>query len=148
MYMIHSALHRLHNPDLGILLIRLALGAVFIFHGYQKVVAMDQTISFFAMLGFSAFLAYAAAWTELIGGIFLVGGIFVRYAGIALSIVMAVAVFAVHFKNGFNIGNGGYEYAFTLLLGSLALIFFGAGAYSLAGLCRGRMCTDCEIGAR
>ena len=47
---------------------------------------------------------------------------------------MVVAVVKVHLANGFNVATGGYEFALTLLLGSLALIFLGSGAYSLAGV--------------
>lgn len=145
--MIHSVVHRLHNPDLALLLVRVGLGVVFVFHGYQKLQNMDQTIGFFATLGFSSFLAYATAWTELVGGILFIGGFLVRYTGIALSIVMTVAVFAVHFKNGFSLQNGGYEFAFVLLLGSLALAVAGAGRYSLAHLAKHpAICAECEVG--
>jgi len=130
---VHALVHRLNNPDLGILCIRIALGAVFIYHGWAKIGSMEQTIGFFASLGFASFLAYFVAWAELIGGIALVAGFLVRYAGILLSAVMVVAVVKVHLANGFNVATGGYEFALTLLLGSLALIFLGSGAYSLAG---------------
>jgi putative oxidoreductase len=129
------------------LLLRVGLGLVFVFHGYQKVTAMEQTIGFFATIGISAFWTYAAAWAELLGGALLIAGLFVRYAGIALSVVMIVAIYVVHYKNGFSLANGGYEYALLLLLGSLALVFTGAGKYSLAGLLKHRVvCETCEVG--
>lgn len=132
--MIHSAMHRLHNPDLALLLLRVALGVVFVFHGYQKITSMEQTIGFFATIGISAFWTYMAAYAEFVGGLLLLAGVLVRYAALALTITMVVAVFVVHYKNGFSLANGGYEYALTLLLGSLALVFSGAGRYSLAAL--------------
>lgn len=42
-----------------------------------------------------------------------------------------VAIFSVHFANGFFLTNNGYEYAFTLLAATLALTFQGAGHYTI-----------------
>lgn len=145
--MIHSVMHRMHNPSFALLLLRIGVGTVFVFHGYQKLTAMDQTVGFFATIGISAFWTYAVAWTEFAGGLLLIVGLFVRYAGLALAIVMAFAVYLVHLKNGFNLANGGYEYALLLLLASLALSFMGAGRYSLASWFKHPMvCTTCEVG--
>lgn len=118
------------------------------FHGWQKISAgVDMTAGFFGQVGIdwlfgALFWANVVAYTEFIGGIALVLGIFVRYVGVLLAIAMAVAVFVVHWSNGFSIGNGGYEFAMLLGLGALALVFTGAGRYSLA---RGmKMCEHCE----
>ena len=46
---------------------------------------------------------------------------------------MLGAIFLVHLPHGFNIGEGGSEYAVTQLLVAAALLVTGAGAYSLAG---------------
>lgn len=59
-------------------------------------------------------------------------GIFVRYAGIILAIIMFVAITKVHWANGYGMANNGYEYTLGLFLLSLAMVTFGAGAYSLA----------------
>lgn len=146
--MIHSVVHRFNNPDLGVLLLRVALGVVFIFHGWQKVGAMEQVIGFFATLGFPAYLAYAVAWIEMIGGALLIGGLFVRYAGLALAVIMAVAVYSVHLQNGFSISAGGYEFAALLGLGALALFFLGSGRYSIAAMMKRPqvVCEVCEVG--
>src|SRR3989344_1804982 len=132
----HDFMHRFHNPDLGILLLRVALGVVFVYHGCGKVGNMEQTIGFFGSLGFAPWLAYFTAWAETIGGMALIVGIFSRYAGAVLAAVMGVAVVHVHWQNGFSVGQGGYEFALVLLLGSLAVITFGSGRYSLAGWLR------------
>lgn len=140
-------MHRMHNPSFALLLLRVGVGTVFVFHGYQKLTTMEQTIGFFATIGVSAFWTYAVAWTEFIGGLLLIGGLFVRYAGLALAIVMAFAVYLVHLQNGFSLQNGGYEYALLLLLASLALSFMGAGRYSLAHLFKHPMvCAQCQVG--
>jgi putative oxidoreductase len=118
--------------DLGILLIRLVLGAVFIYHGWAKVGNIDGTLAFFSQIGLgNILLVYLAAYGELIGGILLVLGLWTRYITPVLVIIMAVAIQTVHLKNGFDIMQGGYEYALTLLVVSAAVGMIGAGKYSV-----------------
>jgi putative oxidoreductase len=47
---------------------------------------------------------------------------------------MFVAIFSVHFANGFFMSANGYEFAFVLLGASVTLMFSGAGKYSLDAL--------------
>lgn len=129
-------LSRLHNHDLGILFIRLALGAVFINAGLLKIAAADFVVSSFAMIGIPAWLAYTVMYAELVGGIAMVLGVAVRYAGVVLAVIMLVAAIKAHIMNGFSLANNGYEYVLVLFLGSLAMIVMGAGRYSLARLFR------------
>lgn len=146
--MTHSVLHRLHNPDLALLLIRLGVGFAFAFHGWQKVSNPDATVEGFATMGVGAVLTYIAMYTEFIGGVLVIVGFFTRYAGIALAIFMAVGIYLAHLSKGYSIQNGGYEYALMLMLGALALVFTGAGRYSIAGKVKhARVCQDCEVGA-
>jgi uncharacterized membrane protein YphA (DoxX/SURF4 family) len=49
---------------------------------------------------------------------------------------MLGAIFTVHLPHGFNIGNGGAEYALTQLLVASALLLTGPGIYSLSNLGR------------
>ena len=135
---IHELVHRLNNPDLGMLFIRLALAATFINAGWFKVSNLAMVVGGMGEAGIPAFLAYIVSFGELLGGIALLIGIFSRYAGILLSIIMAVALFMVHWANGYSLQNGGYEYVLVLLLGALAMITFGSGKYSLAGWLRSR----------
>ncbi len=131
---IHKAIHKLHNPDLGILFLRVAVGIVFIHAGWGKVTDVASVAGFFGGIGIPAWLAYVVAYTEFIGGMLLVGGLFVRYAGILLAIIMLVATFKVHWANGFGLAKGGYEYTFLLFFLCLTIITSGAGKYSIAGL--------------
>lgn len=133
---IHRVLHRFHNHDAGIFLVRLALAAAFIHAGWLKVTNIDMVVTGFASIGLTAFFAYLVAYCELIAGLAFLVGIFVRYAGVVTSIIMIVAISKVHLANGFGLQNGGYEYTLILLCLSLAMITFGAGAYSWARLLR------------
>lgn len=128
---IHALVERLHNPDLGILLIRLALGVAFINAGWFKVNNIDMVVTGFAQIGIPAFLAYFVSYAELIGGALLILGVLVRYVGIIFAIIMLVAIVKVHGANGYSLATEGYEYVFTLGLAALALAALGAGKYSL-----------------
>lgn len=70
---------------------------------------------------------------ELIGGALLILGVYTMYAGVLLSIVMAVAIFKVHFANGYSMMGNGYEYQLLLLAVSLGMVFGGPGKCSLWG---------------
>ncbi len=128
---IHAYVERLHNPDLAILFMRVALGVVFIYAGWFKISNIDMVVSGFAQAGFPMLIAYFVAYAEFIGGILLVLGVVVRYVGIILAVIMVVALFKVHFAAGFSLQNGGYEYVLVLLLGALSLVTSGSGKYSL-----------------
>lgn len=136
MQKIHAMVHRLHNPDLGILFVRLALGIVFVHAGWLKVTGLDGVVGFFGAVGIPAFLAYFVAYAELIGGVLILVGFLSRYAGLVLAAIMLVATLTVHLPNGYGLANNGFEYTLTLMLLALAVVTFGSGRYSLAGLLR------------
>ena len=133
---LHAAIHRLHNSDLSILFVRLALGLVFVHAGWLKVTNMEMVASFFGSMGFPVFFAYLVGYVELIGGIAMIVGIFVRYFGILLAIVMLVAMFKVHLPNGYGLSGNGVEYVLSLFLLAAAMVTSGSGKYSLAALIR------------
>lgn len=112
------------------LLLRIALGAVFIVHGYAKLTGMDGTIGFFGNIGIPlpAFSAWLVALVEFLGGISVLLGIFTRISAGLIAIVMVVAMITVKFAQGFS---GGWEFDFVLLMISLALVIKGDGEFSL-----------------
>ncbi len=114
--------------DVSLLIIRLVLSAVFIYHGY----GICSSITQFA--GFTK-LPLAAAWLvgggELLGGLSMLSGFLSRLAGIGLAIIMFGAIVTYHWAHGFSITNQGYEYVLTLLVNGLAITLAGPGRYSL-----------------
>ncbi len=116
------------NPDLGLLLVRIALGLVFIVHGWQKVSNLTGTVGFFGSIGLPAFLAYVVAAIEFLGGLAILLGVWTRVVGVLLAAVMVGAIVTLKFKAGFS---GGYEFDLTLLLIALAMSFSGPGRYAL-----------------
>lgn len=116
------------NPDVGLLLIRFGLAAVFIVHGLLKFGDLDMTAGFFASLGLPAFMAYVVAAVETLGGLAMLLGYKARIAGYLLAVVMAVAIILVKAPVGFV---GGYEFDLMLLLASLGIALAGSGRYAL-----------------
>lgn len=96
-------------------------------------------------------LAHAAAWTELLGGAFLLVGLFTPLAGFAIACVMGTALWMTQIGpatlgggpstlgflpplNNFSAGDEGWSkflWQLVLLVGSLSLVFSGAGAVSV-----------------
>jgi|HubBroStandDraft_4_1064222.scaffolds.fasta_scaffold118796_2 putative oxidoreductase len=116
---------------LGLLVMRLALGAVMLGHGYQKVFGgLQHHAQFVASLGLPAWTGYVSSFTEFFGGILIVMGLLTRMAAFAICIDLSVAIAKVHFHKGL-MGPGGYEFPLALAAIAFALIFFGAGPIAL-----------------
>lgn len=122
------------------LLIRLALGVIFIFHGAQKVFGVfggpgiPGVAKMITMMGLKpvALWAWALALTEFIGGIAVLVGLLTRLAAFGLAVVMLVAIIAVTGRHGFS-APAGFEYNLALLAMALSLIASGAGRHHWTG---------------
>ncbi len=105
---IHMAIFsRLKYLDgLAPLAMRLYLAPVFWMAGSQKIAGMENTIEWFGNpdwglgLPFPALMAHLAAYTEAVGAVLLLVGLATRWISIPLMATMVVAVFAVHWGNG------------------------------------------------
>lgn len=110
---------------LAALLARIAVGVVFIAHGWQKLVdnGMDATTEAFTGMGVPApgVSAWYAALVELVGGAALIVGLLLPLFGALLFIDMAGAFIFVHGPNGIFLSDGGFEYVLVLGLASLLL---------------------------
>jgi putative oxidoreductase len=116
---------------LALFVMRLALGAVMVGHGYPKVFGgLHHHVQMVAGLGLPGWTAYLSAFAEFFGGLLVLLGLFTRAAAFAICIDMSVAIAKVHFHNGL-MGNGGYEFPLALAAIAFALIFFGGGAIAI-----------------
>ena len=116
---------------LGLLALRLVLGAIMIAHGYPKVFGgLQHEAAFVHSLGMPAWLGYVSALGEFFGGILLVVGFLTRFAALVTLVDMLVAIFAVHFKNGFT-GEGNYQFPLSLAAIAFALILSDGGPISI-----------------
>jgi len=123
------------NADLAATILRVALGILFIAHGWLKLVIFTPagTAAFFESLGFPGALAYLVMAAELAGGVALILGVWTRWVSLALVPVLLGSIYAPHGAAGFFFSNegGGWEYpafwAITLIVQAL----LGDGAYAL-----------------
>ncbi|MFB8891965.1 DoxX family protein [Microbacterium plantarum] len=120
--------------SVGLLVLRVALGGVFIAHGAQKIFedSLPATAEAFAGMGvpLAPVLGPAVAVLELAGGILLVLGLLTRPIALLLAATMVVALVLVHLPAGFWAADGGYEYVAVLAAGGVALALTGAGRLS------------------
>ncbi|MEU6730340.1 DoxX family protein [Nonomuraea wenchangensis] len=116
-----------------LLLARIALGVIFLVHGYQKfAMGIAGTAEFFAAAGIPlpGLAAPAVAGLEVAGGLALVLGAALPIAGTLLALDMIGAIVFVHGPHGLT-GDGGYEFVLALAAASLAVGFTGGGAFAL-----------------
>ena len=120
----------------GALLLRLALGAMFLAHSIVLKLltyTLAGTAQFFVSVGLPGWLAYATFCAEAIGGVLLVLGVQARWVALALSPILLGALW-VHSGNGwvFTASNGGWEYPAYLFILCLAQALVGDGALALS----------------
>ena len=119
----------------GVLILRVALGALFLAHVYLKLFVFKPagTAGFFQSIGLPGWLAYVTIAAELIGGIALIVGFWPRLAAIALIPILLGTIVKVHGKAGFYFDrpNGGWEYPAFWALTLLVLALAGDGALAL-----------------
>ncbi|MFH1145781.1 MAG: DoxX family protein [bacterium] len=111
--------------------LRLALGFLFLSHGYVKLFGdFGAVVNFFTSVGVPApsFFVLVVGLVELVGGILLVLGGLVRLSSLLLVIDMLLALFLVGFSKSYL---GGWEFELLLLGGCLTLLLSGAGRWSL-----------------
>ena len=95
-----------HLDGLAPLALRLYLVPVFWMAGTHKIAGMEQTVEWFGNpdwglgLPFPYLLAHLAAYTEAIGALLLLLGLATRWISIPLMATMLVAIFAVHWDQG------------------------------------------------
>ena len=108
--------------------LRTAIASVFLYHGLTK--DADKFAESFAL---PMVTALAVIFAEVAGGMgYLIGGVtkckpmgltVTQWSSVAVIPVLLGAIFMVHWKKGFNVMNGGYEFQFTLLMVALYLLF-------------------------
>lgn len=118
--------------DAGLLILRVLTGCFMATHGYGKIFTegrMERFTEGVAEMGFPVpvLFAWAAALSELVGGLLLAAGLFTRYAAFFIFSTMTVAVFIRHADDPFS----QKEKALLFWTIALAFMLIGAGRYAL-----------------
>jgi putative oxidoreductase len=128
--------------SVGLLIIRLVIGVLFIGHGAQKLFGwfggygLKGTGGWFESIGMKpgVTMALFAGLAELIGGLLFAIGLLTPLAGILIAGTMVMAIVKVHGANGLWSTSNGYEYNLTLLAIAIGIALIGPGQYALDSL--------------
>ena len=127
------------NPPLGLAILRVVLGVVFVAHGAPKLFGgVSGFAEALAGLGFPVPIVFAWIGTvlEFGGGLALIAGLLVTPVALLLAVEMFLGIVLVHAANGFYVvgpGQGGIEFNLLLIASLLALVFAGPGGAALGG---------------
>ncbi|GAA3149175.1 DoxX family protein [Planomonospora alba] len=127
--------------SIAFLLGRVAIGAIFLVHGWTKFSSgLSGTAGFFESVGIplAGVAAPAVAVLEVVGGIALILGAALPVFGTLLALNMLGAILFVHGQAGFFADKGGYEFVLALAAASLMIAFSGGGALAVDSLWQGR----------
>lgn len=130
------------RPEIGIFVLRLAMGVIFFLHGWMKLFGGQESFvrEMLAMVGWDIpnALLLVLAVVEILGGLALILGLFARVAALVLAIEMVVAVLLFHLGQGFfivaipNVPLAfGFEYHVALVGGLTCIAVSGSGMAAL-----------------
>jgi putative oxidoreductase len=121
--------------DVAYTAIRVVAGFILLMHGWMKVgtygVAGVSGLMAKSGLEPATAFAIAAMFLETVGAICIILGLFTRFFAAAIAIELLIGLLAVHLKNGFDVGKGGFEYILLLGVVMFAIAIRGGGPYSV-----------------
>ena len=127
---------------ISLLLLRLSLAIIFLFHGIPKATNWAMAAEKFESWGFAAFWGPTVGIIEVIAAALILIGLWATFASLALGIIITVAILAVQIPGAKEIADkagqfftltAGLERDLLILVGLLVLIAFGTGTLSIAG---------------
>ncbi|MBP3942839.1 DoxX family protein [Sphingobacteriaceae bacterium WQ 2009] len=123
------------NPDLGILLIRIATGGLMLFHGVHKAFhGHDHIIGMLSDHGLPTWLWLGVPLGEIVAPILVIVGLLARFSGLLIAITMLVAMYLAYGAASFTLtASGGITTEFDLyfIFAGIALFFTGSGKYAI-----------------
>ncbi len=123
------------HPDFGKLLLRLTFGGLLLFHGEFKVLhGVDWIAHMLVVKGLPGFIAYGAYIGEIVAPVMVIIGLMTRLAAFVIAVNMIVATLLVKMGalwHRTDVGAWSLETEALYLLGAFAIMFLGAGKYTL-----------------
>lgn len=124
------------KPDLGILVLRIAIGGLMLLHGINKLThGIDGISQMLESKGLPAFIAYGVYIGEVIAPLMIIIGYRTRIAAAIFAINCFVAMILAHSQDIFSLndhGAWGVELLGLYLLGAKALYLMGGGKYAVS----------------
>jgi len=121
------------NADIGLLIVRIALGGIIFFHGFHKIThGIADQFQILANNGIPGVFIYFVYVSEVLAPVLIVLGIFTRLSSLSIFVTMIVIFYALPFPIGMDEhGAMNIESQLYFLLLSVALFFTGPGRYTL-----------------
>lgn len=116
---------------LGVFALRVALGTIFIVHGWPKFRDVRTTAMNFNSMGFrpGVFWGTLVALLEFVGGIALLLGVFTQIAAALFAVeFVTILIWKIPKRSPFV---GGWEFDLLIFAALLVLLLNGSGSYSL-----------------
>lgn len=124
------------QQNIGLLILRLSIGGLMLFHGYDYLIhGVDSIASLFKKNGIPEFMAYSVYLGELIAPLLLILGYRSRLASLFIAATMVVAILLAHPNDIFKLGeygNWALELNGLYLFGSLSILLLGGGKLALS----------------
>ena len=121
------------NSDIGLLIVRIALGGIIFFHGFHKLIhGTDAQFQILASNGIPGQFIYLVYISEVLAPVLIVLGILTRISSLTIIVTMIVVFYVLPFPIGLDEhGAMNIESQLYFLLLSVALFFTGPGRYCL-----------------
>ncbi|MDP3728308.1 MAG: DoxX family protein [bacterium] len=119
------------NTDLGLFILRLGLGFIFLYHGGMKLKAPGMMAK---GLGWQSWQVVLLGLVEVLGALSVIFGVYTLYGAAALGLVLIGALYykIIKWKTPFfAMDKMGWEFDLILLAASLAVFLGNVGAYAL-----------------
>jgi len=125
------------------LFIRIALGAVILPHGAQKVLGwfggqgIEKTLQAFAAMGFPNWAAGCLMVVETLGAVLLILGFITRLWALGIGVSISICMYLNHLQHGFFMNwfgaqkGEGFEYHLLVIGICVALLIRGGGMISV-----------------
>lgn len=124
------------HKDAGILLLRLTIGILLLFHGIAKVQhGVGWIVQSLQGSGLPGFIAYGVYIGEVVAPILIILGVFTRISGLIAAFTLVVATLMVGLGKFFtltNVGAWALEVEALYFFGGLVITLIGSGRYSIA----------------
>jgi uncharacterized membrane protein YphA (DoxX/SURF4 family) len=118
---------KINEESIVYLLIRVIIGIIFVFHGYNKLLDLQNWNKFIVSKNLPEFLGIFSALFEIIIGILLIIGFLTRLSSLGLIIFMIIAIYLAHIEEPIY----KYLYQISIILLGITLLITGSGNYSV-----------------
>ena len=124
-----------YSPDIAKLLLRISVGILMLFHGFEKVInGISGVRHLTTNAGLPEFFAYGVFIGELVFPVLIILGLYARVASVGLAFNMLMAIFLAHGSHLFTLTKHGapsFELPFLYLVVCVAIFLLGSGKYAV-----------------